>query len=137
MSPFWPIDHTADLGLLIRARDLGELITEAAKGLSLLLANEFVVQPRLWREVTVEAPDREVLLVDFLSEILALTTEERLVAVKVEPVEVSDSAITARVGLVTMDKKAVPAQEIKAVTYHDLKITDTPDGLEATVIFDV
>ncbi len=137
MSPFWPIDHTADVGLRVRGRDLGELLTEAAKGLVLLLVHEFVVQPRLWREIEIQAPDREILLVDFLSEILSLAVVEGLIVVKVEPVSVSETEVKAKVGLVPLEKKQRLTQEIKAITYHGLKVTEIDDGLEATVIMDV
>ena len=34
-------------------------------------------------------------------------------------------------------KAAVLEKHIKAVTYHNLRIIKTPQGLEATVVFDV
>lgn len=137
MAPFWPLEHTADLGLLVRSGDMAGLITEASKGLVLTLVGEYTVSPTLWREVEVEAPDREVLLADFLSEILALTVAEALVAVKVDPTEVSDTKAKAMVGLLPLEKKPGLKVEIKAVTYHGLEIKEIDSGLEARVIMDV
>lgn len=137
MAPFWPLEHTADLGLLVRSGDMAGLVVEASKGLVLSLVGEYTVRPTLWREVEVEAPDREVLLADFLSEILALAVVEALVAVKVDPTEVTDTRAKAMVGLLPLEKKQVLRAEIKAVTYHGLEIKEIDSGLEARVIMDV
>ncbi len=137
MPPFWPISHTADLGLRIRAGDLAALFIEAAKGLVLFLVDEFPVQPILWREIELEAPDEELLLADFLSEILALAVIEGLAAVKVEVDEVRQNRLQARLGLKPVSELGGLKQEIKAVTYHGLEIRRRGGQIEAQVIFDV
>lgn len=137
MSPFWPIGHTADLGLLVRAASLEELFVEAAKGLALLLVGEFPVTPAGWREIEIQGPDREVLLVDFLSELLALTTVEELVPVRVELDELEAESLKARAGFVRLKDLGGLKREIKAVTYHGLSVTRTPEGYEARLVLDV
>ena len=137
MSPFWSIDHTADMGLLVRARTREELFIEAAKGLVLLLAGEFPVVPAFWRELEVEAPEMDLLLVDFLSEILALVTVEELVPIKVEIDRLETQSLKARAGFVRLKDLGGLKREIKAVTYHGLSLTETASGLEARLIFDV
>ena len=137
MAPFWPINHTADTGLLIRGESLEELIVEATKGLTLLLAAEYQVRPTMRREIEVSAPDRAVLLVDFLSEILYLAQGDGLLAVKVWVHELSETVIKAELGLVSLADIGGLKQEIKAVTYHGLEIKETGAGLEATIVFDV
>ena len=141
MTPFWPIEHTADLGLLIRAETKSGLFVEAAKGLTLLLVAEFHVVPAGWRQVSVEAPDDDILLADFLSEILALATVEGLAAVEVRDLQLSGPAgerrLTADIGHLQVKDLEGLKQEIKAVTYHGLEIKEIEGGFEATVIFDV
>jgi SHS2 domain-containing protein len=53
---------------------------------------------------------------------------------EIELLELTPTSLRA-----TVRGGVVPALEkhIKAVTYHDLAITPTPDGLEATIVFDV
>lgn len=137
MTPFWPLEHTADIGLLIRGRDLPELIVEGCKGLVLLLTGEYTVRPNLWRTVEVEGPEPEILLADFMSEVLSLATLEGLLAVKVEPEMVDETKVKAEVGLVAVDRKVGLKTEIKAITYHGLEIRETDSGLEAEVVMDV
>ena len=141
MTPFWPIEHTADLGLLIRAETKEALFVEAAKGLTLLLVAEFHVTPAGWRQVSVEAPDDDILLADFLSEILVLATDDGLAAVEVRDLQISGPAggrrLTANIGHMRVKDLEGLKQEIKAVTYHDLEIKEIENGFEATVIFDV
>ena len=137
MPPFWSIDHTSDLGLLVRAETLRELLVEAAKGLVLLLVGEFPVVPGLWREIEVEAPDTEILLADFLAEILALVTVDELVPVKVEIEHLQPRKVQARVGLTRLRDLGGLKREIKAVTYHGLSLAETASGLEARLVFDV
>jgi SHS2 domain-containing protein len=141
MTPFWPIDHTADLGLLIRSDSKAGLFSEGAKGLVLLLVDEFTVQPTGWREVALEGPDDEVLLVDFLSEVLALAVVEGLAGVAVEDSILSgpegQRSFKARLGYAPVKNMGGLKQEIKAVTYHGLEIKEIPSGYETTVVFDV
>ena len=137
MTPFWPFAHTADLGLLVRAESLEELFVEAAKGLTLLLVGEYPVTPAGWRELSLEAPDREILLADFLSELLALAAVEELVAVKVEIDQLSAESIKARAGFLRLKDLGGLKREIKAVTYHGLSVVQTPSGYEARLILDV
>lgn len=137
MAPFWPSNHTADLGLLVRGDSPEELFVDATKGLTLLLAAEYQVRPTMRREIEISAPDRAVLLVDFLSEILYLAQGDGLLTVKVWVRELSDTVIKAELGLVSLSAIGGLKQEIKAVTYHGLEIIETGAGLEATIVFDV
>ncbi len=137
MCPFWTFDHTADLGLLVRAGTMEELFTEAAKGLTLLLVGEYPVVPAGWREIQVEAPGPEILLADFLSELLILTTVEELVPVKVEIDRLDSDSIKVQAGIIRLKDLGGLKREIKAVTYHGLSVAETDSGLEARLVFDV
>ena len=137
MSPFWPLNHEADIGLLVRASDLKGLFVESAKGLVLLLVGEFPVVPAGWRTLTLEAPEAEELLVDFLSEILYLANSEGLAAVQVELPELSQTRLEARLGVVPVDRLGQLKEEIKGVTYHHLELKRTDQGLETELVFDV
>jgi len=137
MSPFWTFDHTADLGLLVRAADLEGLFIEAAKGLALLMVGEFPVVPAGWRENRVAAPETEILLADFLSELLAMTVVEELVPVKIEIDRLEPESLKVRAGFIRLKDLGELKREIKAVTYHGLSLTGTPTGVEARLVFDV
>ena len=110
---------------------------DAAKGLVLLMVGEYPVRPALWRELEVEGPDLEILLADFLSEILALVTVEELVPVKVELDLLEPEKVKPRAGLIRLKDLGGLKREIKAVTYHGLSLVETASGVEARLVFDV
>src|SRR5438132_1301239 len=64
-------EHTADLGLRIRAADLDELFVEAARALFGAIVEDLTtVQPAREIEVQVAGADRDYLLFDWLTELL-------------------------------------------------------------------
>ncbi len=64
-------DHTADLGLRIRASDLNSLLADAARGLfSVLVANLDQVQSVQEKTYEVAGTEHDYLLFDWLSELL-------------------------------------------------------------------
>src|SRR5262245_30996217 len=76
-----PLEHTADVGVEIDATSLEELYAEAAIALADTLTPIERVGHQVERELQVEAADAELLLVDYLNELLFLfETEGLLVA---------------------------------------------------------
>lgn len=129
------VDHTADWALRVYASNLGQLLTQAALGMSgLLVTNLAGVPSDVERKVGINALDAETLLVDWLSELAFWAEDELLVISQVVIEEVSRTHLRAvvRGGHVTELIK-----HIKAVTFHDLEITETASGLEVTIVFDV
>src|SRR5262249_36002967 len=88
-------DHTADLGLRIRAPALPALFAEAAPALfSVLLEDLATVQPRQELHVELAGDDREYLLFDWLKELLYHFDAEHLLLARFE-VRVRDAGLTA------------------------------------------
>jgi SHS2 domain-containing protein len=131
------VDHTADLAIRAWAPDLRGLIEQAAIGMLDLMLDDRP-EPGRQRDIVGEGQSPEDLLIDCLREILALVNIERLIPVSVEVTEVDDDRARCSVGVVAMgDRPVAPAQEIKAVTYHDLEVLEVQGHLEVTVVFDV
>ena len=76
--PFELIEHPADVGIRVYGRDLGTLFARAALGLCSFITDTVTVVERETRSIEVEAPDRESLLVAWLSEVLWLIEAEDL-----------------------------------------------------------
>ena len=73
-------EHTADLGLRVRAADLDTLFAEAGRGLfSIVVENLDAVRPLQTRNFEVTGTDREYLLFDWLNELLFVCDTERMV----------------------------------------------------------
>lgn len=136
-APFTVVEHTADWSLHIRGHDLAELLIHAAEGMAYLLVGDLAAVPlEVQRQIEVTGYDAESLLVEWLSELAYLAEREQLVFTQFTLLELTQqpAALVAEVrgGRVTDMQK-----HIKAVTYHDLAITETENGLEVTVVFDV
>jgi SHS2 domain-containing protein len=130
------IEHTADLALRVWGQELSDLFVGAARGMYSLMGvlNDEGLMPAAWREFSLEALDRESLLVDWLNELLFLAEMEGLLFVVFQVEELGGTALQARAG-------GVPAQEVKAdvkaATFHDLEIVQDGEGWSTTITFDV
>jgi SHS2 domain-containing protein len=137
---FTIVEHTADWALNIRGRDLGQLLSHAAEGMAHLLVGDLSAVPlEETRQLAVTAYDAESLLVEWLSELAYWA--EQLVFVQfdfhdLQPAELDSQQASLRAE-VRGGRVSEMQKHIKAVTYHDLAITQTDDGLEVTVVFDV
>ena len=133
--PFEEIEHTADNALKVFGSDLAELLFNAARGMNSLMAaeHESTMRPEE-KLVELEAVDAESLLVEWLSELAYWAETESLLFDEFDLHRISSTRIQA-----TLRGKRVDRLEkhIKAVTYHNLEIVQTAEGLTATIVFDV
>ena len=132
-SGYLEISHTADWALKVWAPNLPGLFEQAAHGMYALL--QIRLQPGGDYEcpVDLDAEDAEGLLVSFLSELLYLTEQEGL-GFEMFDLVVDDIHLSGRMIGAPVESQA---KEIKAVTYHNLVIHKTEQGLETTIVFDV
>jgi SHS2 domain-containing protein len=133
-SPFEEIDHTADLAMRVRGRDFAELLKHAAEGMLTLSGVAFKPVEGSQIRIDLQAPDREQLLVMWLEELL-YAIEMRAVSHQDFSIVVDDE-LHLEATMREVDLETV-GRQIKAVTFHNLRIFGTQEGLEATVVFDV
>ena len=132
---FEEVEHTADWALRVRGRDLRELLVNAARGMSRLLVSDLDTIPtEMERRFELDAFDAESLLVEWLSELAYWAETEMLVFYKFR---IQNVTATHLQGSILGGKVPELEKHIKAVTYHNLKIIKTLQGLEATIVFDV
>jgi len=139
-TPDWmeTIDHTADIGIVVRADTVSVLFERAARGMFLLIADLPDAQPNATIEVVVEAPDREALLVRWLSELNFLHHTENMLFCEFEVMEWDDEHLRALARGETVRAEVDRLHtEIKAVTYHGLRVEQKGGEWEAQVLFDV
>ncbi len=134
-TDFEEVEHTADWALRVRGRDFRELLVNAARGMSRLLVPDLMATPiDEERRFELDAFDAESLLVEWLSELAYWAEEDMLVFREFDLRRVTPSHLEA---VVRGGRAPNLQKQIKAVTYHNLKISETDDGLETTVVFDV
>lgn len=138
MKTYRPIDHTADLGIEVSGKSEKELYRNAGIAVHDMIADLRRVQPREVRKITVEGRDREDLLVNFLREILYLYNGEHWLLRKLTIGRMGEGRIEATLRGEPFDpSRHGHKHEIKAVTYHQAEVKETPRGWKARVIFDV
>jgi SHS2 domain-containing protein len=132
---FEEVEHTADWALRVYGRDLPELLVNAARGMAhLLVAEPATIPTDVEEQFEFEAYDAEGLLVSWLSELAYWAEMEGIIFHEFDLQLIAPTRLQAiaRGGHVSDLQK-----HIKAVTYHDLEIVQTSNGVEATVVFDV
>jgi SHS2 domain-containing protein len=135
---FETFDHTADIGLRMTAATLAELLADAGRGFSsLIVANLADVRPVEERTVQVAGAEPDYLLFDWLNELVYLLDREHLVFSQFD-VTVNDAGLTAICRGEPLDRTRHQLEhEVKAVTYHDLKVEQSEHGWLAEVILDI
>ncbi len=133
------LEHPADLKIRAFGKDLPEVFVNMAKAVAwqqLQIPNHKTQISKEEEDIFVESDDLNALLVDWLSEILYRSDINKKVYINFEIIEFSESPykIKARIKGAPVEAKNI---DIKAATYHDLKIEKIADGWEATVVFDI
>ncbi len=126
-------EHTADWEIRVWGQDLSRLLEQAAYGMNALAGVSLKKEPRLQHALSLPYTDAEELLVSFLSEILFIGEMEGLGFDRFE-LNINNDQMQARLYGAPI---ASVNKEIKAVTYHNLKVEKSPYGLEAHIVFDV
>jgi SHS2 domain-containing protein len=130
---FQEIEHTADWALRVWAPDVQTLFVQAAVGMNTLGEIRLENEPRVFRQIDLEALDLEGLLVAFLSEVLYFGEHENLGFDTFE-VEIKDNHLRVEIrGAQIASRK----KEIKAVTYHNLQIVHEDGRHRVEIVFDV
>ena len=135
--PYETFDHTADLGLRIWAADLNQLFADAARGLfSLILPNLDSIEPRETVTFSFAGEVSELLLFDWLNELLYTFEVQHLILSEFE-VQVGPTGLQAVARGEPLDRQRHQLDhEVKAITYHGLKLEQQPNGWLAEVIVD-
>jgi SHS2 domain-containing protein len=139
-DPAWlePLDHTADLGIRVQASDLKGLFARAAWGMFSLITDVPSVRPLVITSIHVEANDSQALLVKWLSELNFRHVTQRQVFCQFDILELDERRLTAEVRgeKIDLDRHTVYT-EVKAVTFHELRLEKQNEVWTAQVIFDV
>jgi SHS2 domain-containing protein len=131
-------EHTADLGLRVRAPTLDALFAEAAEALFGALVEDLrTVQPAQPHEVTLENDDRTYLLFDWLNELLFQFDTCRSLFSRFEA-HVTGNTLRGTAWGEPLDRaRHLLSHEVKAITYHGLRVEPAEGGWLAEMIVDI
>jgi SHS2 domain-containing protein len=138
VCPFRLLDHPADLGIHAEGPTLAGVFADLARGLVSVILDERGIREQEERSVTLHAADREQLLVRWLSEVLYLYDGRGYVGVRFLVEDLTDTSLTVRIAGEAFDPlRHTTRLDVKAVTYHQLRIAETAEGWEAEVVVDI
>jgi SHS2 domain-containing protein len=129
------LEHTADLMMKAHGSTVKECFENAAFGMVDQIVDLSLAEGKEKVEISVSGDGLDDMLYNFLSEVLFIFDARRLVLsrfdVRLFPGRLDCTAWGEKLDL----EKHSPKQEIKAVTYHELKVDEKEPSV--TVLFDV
>ena len=138
MNNYEIFEHTADIGVRVKGKDLKELFSRAALSLFQISSRKQYTKNKSHSniKINISSDNLEGLFVAWLNELLSLSSAKGLIFHHIKINKLEGNSIEAiAVGSDINNYKV--NTKIKAVTYHDLKITHSPVGYQAEVILDV
>jgi SHS2 domain-containing protein len=132
------IEHMADIGITAYGSDLKQAFANAARGLFSLIAELDTVSEKNIYHFQVSAPDRDALLVNWLNELIYRFEAKEMLFHRFNINTLTDTELKAtgygeKIDLTKHELKI----QVKAATYHMLKIEQIKDEWKVQVIFDV
>lgn len=131
------LPHTADVRLYVEADTPEELFKGALNGMAEILKKGFCAEKieTASKMLNIESIDQTSLLIDFLSEALQYSHEEKIIYCRVKIIKLEEKSLEAEIfgrGADGFD------EDIKAVTYHEAEIRKNEKGnWEVTIVFDI
>ena len=119
------IEHTADWAIRVYGTTLPELFVNAATGMYSLMADASSVASLVEREIAVKGVDAEALLVNWLNELLYHTEMDGEIFCEFCIQSFEQTRLRA---VVKAGRGGALKKQIKAVTFHNLRITPADGG---------
>ncbi len=143
MTGFREIMHTADIGLEVWADSYDNLFKNALNGYyKLVLSDDYSSQYLDKYQFTENESNYENLLISFLSEINYLLMVKKLVINSTYSIKITKNnndfhlTVIGQISILKNSEKDVET-EIKAVTYHQVKIVDENGIYRTKIFFDI
>ena len=132
------IDHTADIGLEVEAGSLEALFERAADALFAQITDRTGSRSDRRQPVTAAGIDWPDLMFNWLRELFYLWSGEQRIVTGVRVGHLAPHALRAEVKSTGFDPfEHRIGEEIKAVTYHQLRVEPTESGWSARFFLDV
>ncbi|MFH0863375.1 MAG: archease [Candidatus Altiarchaeota archaeon] len=125
------LEHTADLKIKATGKTLEEALSESARAVFEAIAGKSRIEPKLEREMTIIVREPETLVHDFLGRLIYLFSTEHILFSEFNLVlkeAIGYKLIVKARGEPYDPKKHKLIKEVKAVTYHDMRILQVEDG---------
>jgi len=132
------IDHTADLGIIVKGIDEKDVFIRAAYAMTDLMVKGDISKKPVIKDVSLQGEDFPDLMVRWLGEILYLFHGEKLLVHSITIKSISPITLRSTFTLSSFEPEHHQVKrEIKAVTYHQISVDHVNDGWQTRVIFDI
>jgi len=132
------LDHTADVCVRVYGKSIGEVLKNAACAMMDMVTDREKVNPVEEIEIEAQGETEEELLVHWLQEILYFHQAKKMVFRDFEVILLNETRVKGKAFGENIDlEKHELSSDIKAVTYHNLKIEPLDDRLKVDVVFDI
>ena len=130
------VPAVGDVRLNVRGESLEKLFATALEGMNRIMNKEYekhLNRHVFVKEIKLASIDTTSLLIDFLSEILALSHINKAIFYTIDNLEIYDNSLHAVVLGVKSDKFD---KDIKAVAYHETNVKQNDKGdYKTTIVF--
>ncbi|MCX7941347.1 MAG: archease [Endomicrobia bacterium] len=136
------IEHTADVGIVVYAKTYNQLFENAAYGMYNIICENFTkIADEKKYDAKISEIDLETLLVSFLNDLLYQTFVNKVIFCKfrIEELVCNEGSYNINFAAYGEDynvNKHGRLLELKAATFHGLKIEKSFDTYTVTIIFD-
>ena len=133
---------TADIAFEATGRDLPELFTAAADAtMNVMIDNLGAIEPRETRRIALKNDAIDMLLFDFLQELIYFKDADRLL-LRIREVQIDEKEDAYSLNATAAGELLDPARhqqraDVKAVTLHDFRVEKTDGGWKASVLLDI
>lgn len=130
--------HIADMGITGYGPTISEAFTQAALAMTAIITEPQKIQPQEKISIQCSAEDYELLLVEWLSQIIYQMSARDMLFSHFH-VKIENHNLTAQIyGEKTDPKKHTPSVEIKGATYTALSVVQKDDGTwNASCVVDI
>ena len=140
LLPVKVLEHTADIGLEVSAQNKKELFCRTAQAMFELIGSirskDFSCEKTF--SIDLKADDLEQLFFDWLGHLLMLSDIHTIIFIDFNIQKLSKTHLKAKAIAVDLKKHIIRKKtQIKAVTYHQLKIETLDNKIQARVFFDI
>jgi SHS2 domain-containing protein len=138
-EPYQELDHTADVGVVVRGQSAEQTLCRLVLALSALLAGGGAVREERELVVEVAAAERAEMAIDVLRELLYRFDSERFLPSSCETLWFDpERGAQLLVGLGAYDPEAhAEGIELKAVTWHAARFEQEGGEWVAQIVFDI
>lgn len=129
------LPHQADLRLSVQGSNTENLFRAALNGLcKVMLQEENCKQPSITKQITVESTDLTGLLIDFLSEVLSLSHQHKVLFCEVNFEKLTESYLKAEIRGIEVERFD---EDVKAVTYHEADVVFIDGVYQCVIVLDI